>query len=304
MFRFGILTLEQYARAARQQRLSDSPIDYGLLQISDHPTREEIIRFEEVSLRCKTSNGTTRSTFRGRLLDVDEITLGLLAKWHAPQAELRAQDRAASTCLTSTELAQKLFQKFPNAGLEASDRLLHLLKIPRGKRGVYIAEPSGEALQYIRPPFVIRLISQKPYRCPLRRFMAARAMRSYRELGLPERGSQGNIEEISCVHPEALALSERDRRFQICARSVFEVSAPVDVLRTLNIFNTMYFPKERILEGAKAAFLSLKVGGLWIVGRTIDATNHVTFFRRGREKWEVVAQLGAGAGEIFRQMEA
>jgi len=46
------------------------------------------------------------------------------------------------------------------------------------------------------------------------------------------------------------------------------------------------------------------VGGLWIVGRTIDATNHVTFFRRGSEKWEVVAQLGAGAGEIFRQMEA
>jgi len=78
----------------------------------------------------------------------------------------------------------------------------------------------------------------------------------------------------------------------------------VDVLRTLNIFNTMYFPKERILEGAKAAFLSLKVGGLWIVGRTIDATNHVTFFRRGSEKWEVVAQLGVGAGEIFRQMEA
>jgi len=296
MDRLGILTQDQYRRAARERRLEDSPIYYELLKISDHPTAEEITQFEEVSLHCRTSNGTTRSTFRGRMRDVDEMTLELLGKWHGREAELRLQDRAASTCLTSAEMAERLFEKFPHAAVEASDRLLHLLKITPGTGGIYIAEPSGEALQYVRPPFVIRLVTRKPYRCPVRRWMAARAKLRYREMRLAEGGvGECRIEQISCVHPEAKALSERDQRFEICTRSLFEASAVVDVLRTMNVFNTLYFSKETILEGARAAFQSLKMGGLWIVGRTTDERNHVTFFRRGTEKWERVTRLGDGA---------
>ncbi len=296
MDRLGILTLEQYRRAAREGRLEDSPIYYGLLKISDHPTAEEITRFEEVSLHFRTSNGTTRSTFRGRMRDVDEMTLELLGKWHGRSAELRLQDRAASTCLTSAELAERVFKQFPHAAVEASDRVLDLLKITPSAGGIYIAEPSGEALQYIRPPFVIRLVTRKPYRCPVRRWMAAGAKRRYRGMRLGEGGGgDRHIERISCVHPEAQALSQRDQRFQICTRSVFEASPAVDVLRTMNIFNTLYFSKEKILEGARAAFQSLQMDGLWIIGRTLDGKNHVTFFRRGLEKWERVARLGDGA---------
>jgi hypothetical protein len=64
----------------------------------------------------------------------------------------------------------------------------------------------------------------------------------------------------------------------------------------MNILNRNYFPIKRLVEGANAAFQSLKPGGLWIVGRTLDDhTNHVTFFRRTEKRLEVVARIGKGS---------
>ena len=115
MLAFGISTLEQYARVARKHRPNGSAISYGLLQIGEDPTAEEIKRFEDISLNFRTSNGTTRMTFRQRLLDVDTTTLELLQQWHPQDAKLVMQDRAASNCLTSAELAEHLFRAFPYA---------------------------------------------------------------------------------------------------------------------------------------------------------------------------------------------
>jgi hypothetical protein len=79
-------------------------------------------------------------------------------------------------------------------------------------------------------------------------------------------------------------------------RSVFECSPGLDVLRTTNILNKAYFPIERLTEGANAAFQSLKPGGLWVVGRTLEnQTNHATFFRRTENNWEVMARIGEGS---------
>src|SRR5208283_5371738 len=98
------------------------------------------------------------------------------------------------------------------------------------------------------------------------------------------------IDKISCVHPEALSLSRNDPRFTIRTRSVFDRTPNVDVLRSMNILNLAYFPTEQLIDGIQAAFQSVKPGGLWIVGRTHeeDAKNHVTFFRRTDERWEVL----------------
>ena len=296
MLAFGIYTVEQYARATSKRRLDDSAISYGLLQIGENPTEEEITRFEDICINFRTSDATTRTTFRRRLLDVDTATLELLQQWHPQDAELVVQDRAASNCLTSAEFAEHLFQAFPYATLEASDRLLYVLRISLASGKAYIIEPDGEPLQYICPPFVVFLNSRKPYRCPLRRLIAARGTKSFQQLGLPQRCSEYRVDRISCVHPEAESLCKSDSRFQICLRSVFECSPGLDVLRTTNILNKAYFPIQRLTEGAKAAFQSLKPGGLWIVGRTSEnQTNHVTFFRRTEKKWEVMARIGEGS---------
>ena len=296
MLAFGISTLEQYARVTRKHRPNGSAISYGLLQIGEDPTAEEIKRFEDISLNFRTSNGTTRMTFRQRLLDVDTTTLELLQQWHPQDAKLVMQDRAASNCLTSAELAEHLFRAFPYATLEASDRLLYVLRISLAGGKAYIIEPEGEPLQYICPPFVVFLNSCTPYRCPFRRLIAARGKREFQQLGLPQRCSEYRVDRISCIHPKAQSLCKRDSRFHICMRSVFECSPGLDVLRTTNILNKAYFPIERLTEGANAAFQSLKPGGLWVVGRTLEnQTNHATFFRRTEKNWEVIARIGEGS---------
>ena len=283
-------------RAARNRPLSGATVSYGLLKIKENPTAEEVCRFEDVSLVLRTSNGTWRTTFRQRMSDVDAIALDLLQHRYPQDAHVQVQDRGASNCLTSAEWAKKLFLLFPHATLEASDRLLHLLHIALAGERAYIIEPEGEPLQYLHPPFVVFLGYINPYRYPLRRLIAGVIKRSFRKLDLPKQCSAYRVDQICCIHPEAKSLRNIDSRFQICTRSVFAESPGMDVLRTMNILNRNYFPRERLLEGANAAFRSLKPGGLWIVGRTLEnQTNHATFFRRTEKKWEAITRIGNGS---------
>ena len=80
-------------------------------------------------------------------------------------------------------------------------------------------------------------------------------------------------------------------------RSVFEHTPGVDVLRTMNVLNKAYFSAEQLVNAASAAFHSLKPGGIWIVGRTLEEnfSNHATFLRRHQEKWEVLDRIGNGS---------
>jgi hypothetical protein len=303
MLQFGILTADQYARATRRRRLTGSGVSLNLAEVSDHPTRDEILRFEEISSRLCTSNGTTRATFRHRLVDVDDVAFHLLRRDYRADDELIVQDRAASSCLTSTEWAEQMLVAFPLAHFEASDRLLHLFRIslPGGK--MYFVEPGGQPLQYVESPFVVCLYPREPYRYLLNHFVAGLAKWSFRRLSLPANLADSaasykyRIDKISCVHPEARSLSQRDPRFTVCERSVFQRTAGLDVLRTMNILNLAYFSKKQLVDGIHAASDSLKPGGLWIVGRTLEEshTNHVTFFRRTEKKWEVLQRIGNGS---------
>ena len=65
----------------------------------------------------------------------------------------------------------------------------------------------------------------------------------------------------------------------------------------MNILNLAYFSRKQLVDGIQAASESLKPGGLWIIGRTLqeNQTNHVTFFRRTEKKWEVLEKIGNGS---------
>jgi hypothetical protein len=303
MLQFGILTADQYGRATKRRRRTGSGVSLNLLEVSDPPTKDEILRFEEISFNLRTSNGTTRTTFRHRMVDVDDLALRLLRQDHRPDKELIVQDRAASNCLTSTEWADQIHVAFPRAQFEASDSLLFLFRISLHGGSIYFVEPGGQPLQYVESPFVVSLCPRGPYRYLLNHFVAALAKRRFRRLSLPDnladsvQHSRYRIDKISCIHPEARSLCQRDLRFTICERSVFQRTPGLDVLRTMNILNMAYFSRTRLLDGIHAAFESLKPGGLWIVGRTLEKnlTNHVTFFRRTEEKWEVLGRIGNGS---------
>jgi hypothetical protein len=307
MLQFGILTREQYLRAPKKRRTMGSGVAFTLLETEDPPTTDDIDRFEEISYRLRTSNGTTRMTFRNRMAEVNDASLRLIRASYGPESQIVVQDRAASTCLTSKEWAQQLLLVFSKLKFEASDALLHLFRITLQSGETYVVEPSGQPLQYIKSPFVVCLCPREPMRYPLNHFIVARAKKRFRKLSLPRElpesteNHEYRIERISCIHPEALSLARSYPDFTICARSIFDQTSTLDVLRTMNILNLAYFPTSQLLEGVHAAFQSVKPGGIWIVGRTHEdnAKNHVTFFRRADQGWEVLERIGEGS-EIER----
>ncbi len=304
MLRFGICTEKQFIEVGERRRFSGSRVSYSLLNVGENPTKEQIQVFEDINFTLRTSNGTYRTSFRNRLRDVDAVAQGILERLYPRGAEFLAEDRAVSHALTSLEWAQTLFQSFPRSKFEASDRLLYLveLSLPTGEK--YIFEPDGRPLQYINAPFVVSLSHKESLRLPVNRLIAARAKRRLRRLVLPSgwmesgEGKGYQVRKIKCVHPEALSFSNTDPRFQLRIRSVFEVTAnPVHVLRTMNILNKDYFSDSQLKDGCRAAFQSLRLGGIWIVGRTLesDFSNHVTFLQKQGNGWMVLTRIGDGS---------
>jgi hypothetical protein len=304
MLRFGICTQNQFLETGEQRRYLGSRVSYSLLNIGDNPTTEQIGIFEDISFTLRTSNGTCRTTFRNRLRDVDSATIGILEQLYPSDTELLVEDRAVSHGLTSLEWAQQLFRVFPHSKFEASDKLLYLIQLSLESGGTYILEPEGQPLQYIKPPFVVSLSHKESSLLPFNRLIAAHARRRLRHLLLPggwmeSPGGDGyQVSKINCVHPEVLSFSRTDTRFQLRTRSLFDVTpGAVHVLRTMNILNKDYFPDSQLKEGSQAAFQTLKLGGVWIVGRTLesDFSNHVTFLQKRENGWGILARVGNGS---------
>jgi hypothetical protein len=303
MLRLGICTRDQYSRARARRSVLRSGISYSLLEVGDNPTDDEKRAFEEINSVLQVSNGTFRKSFRHRLRDVDTITMRMLERLYRSRSKLHIQDRAASHCLTSSEWAEKLLRTFTNIQFEASDALLYLLRLSLASGETYIVEPNGQPLQYIRPPFVVALSNREAFRYPVNHIVAAYGRWRFRRLLLPRNwmnspnGEGYRVDNISCVHPEARSLRNRDSRFQIRSRSIFEPTPGVDVYRTMNILNRDYFSAEQLIDGARTAYQSLTVGGIWIVGRSLeeDCSNHVTFFERREKGWEILERIGCGS---------
>ena len=275
-----------------------------MLDVGNDPSDERVSMFEDLTFRLRTSNGTFRTSFAQRFVDLDAAALRWMGELFAPEAPIQIQDRAASHCLTSHDWAQRIFAAHSRAEFEASDLILCLyeLSLPSGE--VYIVEPSGQPLQYIRPPFVLSVRHREPRRYPLNLWLSARARRRFARLRLSERWQQSEsgpgyrVRRISCVHPRAAALAALDPRFRVRTRSIFEVTPQAcDVLRTVNILNRAYFTEDELASAADAAFDSIRAGGLWIVGRTWeeDFSNHATFFLRREDTWQVLGRVGNGS---------
>ena len=250
----------------------------------------------------QTTDGTLRTTFPGRFRDVDTMSLELL-KARPSSSPFQVQDRATFHALTAWEWAERLLEAFPHGEFIASDIALWLFELSLSSGERYILEPNGQPLQYIRPPFVLSL-QREPRRYPINRLLAGLAKRRFERLRLPAGwmetgpGDSRQLTRIPYIHPRALAFSKRNPRFQFRTQSVFDITPDAcDVLRTMNILNVSYFSQEQLIQGIEAVYYSLRPGGLWIIGRTLeeDFTNHVTFFDRQDAGWEVRERIGRGS---------
>jgi hypothetical protein len=316
LFRLGIYRQDQYGKDDLRAALSRNRISLVLLRGALPATPEQIRLFEEVTAQLRLSSGVYRTTFRGRFREFNEFLNSKIAGQFGPAEPIRIEDWAASDCLTSCEWASSILPLFPAATLTASDLTLFLIEATLPNGSAYIIEANGEPLQYIDPPFVIRLNPPEPRIMLISSFLEKRArtrLQAFRESWRVPREWIDSDEmtaleqppfvfrKIPLVHPEAAAMVQTSPRFAIRRHSVFEAAAELcDVIRTMNIFNLAYFSRERLLEGARAVAQSLNPGGVWIVGRTHEerppAHNATLFVREGNgfrllERWRAGAEV-------------
>lgn len=321
MLKLGIHQLDQYYsgptpdwRTALRNALSRNRVAFTLLRTTVPPTEKQIALFETTIPQLRLSSGVYRTTFRGRFRDFDPVLNERLARTFGLAASLRIEDWAASDCLASSEWAESLFPMFPGATLTASDLTLFLIEVCAPDGSAYIMEANGEPLQYVQPPFVIRLNPPESRLLVVNSFLEKRARTRIRAAQqswrippewltseCPEIFEQPpyTFRKIPLIHPEAQALRRASSRFSIRRHSVFEPSDGLpDVVRTMNIFNHSYFSKERMVEGARAVEKSLKEGGLWIVGRTVQENppvHHASLFVRDKNGFRLLERFGPGS---------
>jgi hypothetical protein len=321
MFKLGVCRMEDYTGDSPRgitrklyEILSRNRVALPLIRPDIPAKPEQISLFEHVIAQVALSSGVYRTTYRGRFRDFNLFVNSHITEHFPADTALRVQDWAASDCLTSTEWAASLFPLYPAATLTASDLTMFLIeaRLPHGE--TLIMETGGELLQYIRPPFVIRLNPPEPWPLVVSRVLARHGLQkaerlranwklpaSWLQLTGPPEHREGDVvyARIPLVHPEAMDLQNASSRFAIRKHSVFE-RAPeqADVIRTMNILNIAYFPTRQLLKGVRAVFESLRAGGLWIVGRTYQETpcvHNATIFERQIDGFRALDRFGTGS---------
>jgi hypothetical protein len=282
VLRLGVYRLDQL-RAGANPLVARNRIAFHLLNEAQGEARTRL--FEQIAGQIMLSGGVYRTTSRGRFERFDPFLNEVLAGHFEPSRALEIEDWAASDCATSAEWAQALWQRFPEARVTASDLTLSLIEVqlPDGDR--LICEKSGEGLQYVRPPFVVRLVPPEHGSLLINRMVVGEARRKLRRVQeiwkKAERWLSSDEEnpfelppyvlrKISLIHPAAEALRRGTDRFRVKTHSAFEpLAQPCDVIRTMNILNLQYFPEEKLRSAIAAIRASLRENGIWIVGRTV-----------------------------------
>jgi hypothetical protein len=323
VLKFGVTDRKRFLSLERRSRIGRlfslyavERAAYTMLQTPANSSAEDVQIFESLMPHVLLSAGTYRTTRRGRFRNLDpELNRIILAKFDHGMP-LQVQDWAASTGLTSSEWARSLFPLFPSLTFVASDLLLFLIHLQEREGGMFVFEPEGTPLQFIKPPFVVRMVPPETWKLPVNRWLYKRAWRRWNQLSVKADArvqtwaasaseealtfNGARYSKLSLVHPEASRLARSDSRFHLGQHSVFEsLYPPVHVIRTMNIFNRAYFGEDQLKAGAAAVLNSLLPGGLWILGRTVQEqppTHEVTVFRKQVSGLvEIVERFGRGS---------
>jgi hypothetical protein len=295
-------------------RVPNKHISSSLLRPDAPGSENSVHAFEIIVRNLELSSGVCRTTYRRRLQDVDVLAGPHLLECFARQESLEVHDLAASDGLVSSEWARDLFRIFPSCRFTASDLTLYLIEVRRENGESYIFEPDGKPLQYIYPPFVISFnrrdstVFLANLLLRLRAESGAKSLRSivskyhWADFDDPTEYSVPpyRIRLLPLVHPEANAMRRETQQFRIVPHSVLSpLPQPVHVIRTMNIYHHRYFADADLVKGSKAVFDSLVLGGMWIVGRTVEerkpARNEVSILRKIPLGFQVFDRLNGGS---------
>lgn len=267
--------------------------------------------FEELLSCIELSHGVARTTSANRFARLDrEIGQVLIRKFN-PSQRLVVEDCAVSSGATSAAWFEVVRKDFPDLLFTASDSILYLIEAKHMELGCsYILQPDGTPIQYVQPPFVLSLVKENHWLYPVNRKIQRNALRRWERLRPQLKFPAGwdstlrtvesppfVLRKLPLINPRVLGLAGAN--FHLVQRSIFTPSTvKADVMRSMNILNFSYFNEGELLEGIRATHESMRTGGIWIVGRTVDETqpkHEVTIFEKTESGWAILQREGKGS---------
>jgi hypothetical protein len=320
MMKLGVYRPKQYLKNETRPAFwpRRTRFAYPLLRTPLPPSPEDVQRFEDIMRHVHLAQGVYRTTAGLRFQTLDAFLNPILQTHFGAVKPLLVEDWAASACITSVEWFESFKTFFPDVSLTASDLHLYLVEILLPAGDSYIVESTGEPLQYIKPPFVIPLNRRESALLTVNRYLQTRARQQFETLksrGVLQSLAQQHEDEwthgetafhkISLIHPRAQALALSNPAFKVESHSVFTAHPDsCHVLRSMNIFNLSYFDKDRLMDGVRAVWKSVRQNGVWMVGRTIQerdgqtpAVHHASVFEKLPTGFRLMQQHG-GPSEI------
>ena len=312
MFKFGIWRARDIERT-RTVFATHRALAYSLLKTTDCADLTAVRRVEAVIKTVRLSSGSCRTTYGGRLAELDRQVQAILERLFPPERPIDVQDWGVSDGLVAAEWSSLLFSTYPSAKFTASDLILCFTEATRESGEIYVVEPDGTPIQYINPPFVVSLYHREHPIYPLNvaaRAWGARAIRSLKSAAggirwekVPDETTwtkpPWTFRQIPLIHPRALSFAREQPNFRITRHDAFTASpAKCDILRVMNLYNPRVFSGEKLFQGLQAAFDSIEEGGLFIVGLTTDgaeARSDASIFQKIGGRFSVIGESAKGS---------
>ena len=235
--------------------------------------------------RFRLSNGTFKTTGRGRLRETDTFLIE-----HLPKGiDLRILDIGVSSATTSVELFDRVTPDHPGVRVVATDLTLFVgLAQRRGITACWELSKGGLPTHLLQVDlFGIACPNSRAATLPL--FWLLRPV-----------APKADIRRVPFVSALAARRAAETGRFSLESFDVLTgegtVEGDFDVVRAANILNRAYFDDSRLRAAIGVIFRRMRDGGVLLIGRTdTDGTTAASCFTKGPESFESRADLNGGA---------
>jgi len=248
----------------------------------------------------KLVNGTTKTTERNRLRDVDEWLLGFMAN----RKTQNVLDVAISSGVTTVELCELFDLKkfaYEITGLDSDITAFLLILNDRtsvllDKLGnVLHFEIHGKGFGYVKGTNIQHWLEREIIKLRAKLFIKYRTNSDLVGFNKSGRKTRAHLREVKLVCREIL----ENPKIKLLEESLFSNGngEKYDLIRAANILNKAYFSDSEISEALRSTRNKLKEGGLLLICRTnSEGQNNASIFILENEKeFKTLGRFGQGS---------
>lgn len=246
--------------------------------------------FNQIISTISNTNGTAKTSYRNRFKDLDNMVQLILK-----EGKVIIHDTAVSTGVTSLELYYKLKHK-SDLELYISDKYSVLYKLQESNLTLFFDADKEVAFGYKNGMLLSEQLSDKFKK-------SKEGFQNIRNTPFDH-----STEKIWLLDPEVMKLlNTGELKYLDFDLFNSEPSLKVDMVRSMNILNTIYFEESMIIKALENIHNSLNAGGFLVLGRTgLDGKNKATIYQKNKNSFLQIQQLNEGSEieylvDIFNQ---